>query len=216
MKSSEIHLTKLSSAKKQLQAAIRMYFMEEDELAIHTIASAVYSVLKDLKKNRGKDEVDDIFNASLNRLVSEYKNNSLSNEILSNPSLMELLKQLADTAEFSITTSKETKKAYWKESNKSSNFLKHADRDISDTLNLDSIDNTTLLMKCLNSYLDIIPEYPGVEGDLFYRYAIVVIPELNNFGWESDSLLKSLEMIPKEELKKFCYGAINSQNINHR
>lgn len=111
MKSSEIHLTKLSSAKKQLQAAIRMYFMEEDELAIHTIASAVYSVLKDLKKNRGKDEVDDIFNASLNRLVSEYKNNSLSNEILSNPSLMELLKQLADTAEVSITTSKEKKKS---------------------------------------------------------------------------------------------------------
>ena len=49
-----IHITKIAAAKRQLDAAIRMFFAGEDELAVHTIAAAAFRVLRDLHKKRGK------------------------------------------------------------------------------------------------------------------------------------------------------------------
>jgi hypothetical protein len=41
-------LTKLEAAKRQLEAAIRMFFKNEDILAIHTVSRAAFRVLYDL------------------------------------------------------------------------------------------------------------------------------------------------------------------------
>ena len=38
-KQATVHINKILAAKRQLGAAIRLYFIEEDELAIHTIAA---------------------------------------------------------------------------------------------------------------------------------------------------------------------------------
>lgn len=55
-----VHVTKLAAAQRQLRAAVRMFFAGEDELAIHTVASAAYR-LSDLKADRGRDEVGDYY-----------------------------------------------------------------------------------------------------------------------------------------------------------
>ena len=52
-------MTKLAAAQRQLCAAIRMFFDGEDELAVHTVASAAYGILRDLKAERGRDEAAD-------------------------------------------------------------------------------------------------------------------------------------------------------------
>ncbi len=51
----KIFVNKLSAAERQLSAAIRMYFMEEDQLAVHTVASAALNLYADLMKFRGKE-----------------------------------------------------------------------------------------------------------------------------------------------------------------
>jgi hypothetical protein len=61
MTHASLHITKLAAAKRQLQAAIRMYFMPEDELAVHTVAAAVYGLLKDIKRERGMNEAADAY-----------------------------------------------------------------------------------------------------------------------------------------------------------
>jgi hypothetical protein len=38
--SGTLHINKIAAASRQLDAAIRMFFAKEDELAIHTVASA--------------------------------------------------------------------------------------------------------------------------------------------------------------------------------
>src|SRR5215471_1616385 len=43
-------IAKLESAKRQLDAAIRMFFKNEDMLAIHTVSRAAFRVLFDLTK----------------------------------------------------------------------------------------------------------------------------------------------------------------------
>lgn len=55
-----VHLTKLAAAERQLNAAIRMFLMNEDELAVHTVAAAAFRILRDYKeKERGRSELAD-------------------------------------------------------------------------------------------------------------------------------------------------------------
>ena len=43
-----IHIIKIAAAERQLGAAIRLFFANEDALAIHTVAAAATKVLQDL------------------------------------------------------------------------------------------------------------------------------------------------------------------------
>jgi hypothetical protein len=48
-----IELTKADAARRQLQTAIRLFFMEGDLVSVHTLASAAQEVLRDLLKAKG-------------------------------------------------------------------------------------------------------------------------------------------------------------------
>jgi hypothetical protein len=43
---------KFDAARRQIECAIRVVAAEEDELAIHTLVMAAYSILEDLSKGR--------------------------------------------------------------------------------------------------------------------------------------------------------------------
>jgi hypothetical protein len=58
-----IHINKFAAASRQLDAAIRMFFAKEDELAIHTVASAAFRLLRDLTAKRGKNFTAEAFRA---------------------------------------------------------------------------------------------------------------------------------------------------------
>ena len=57
--SGKVYVLKLVAAERQLREAIRMFFEQRDELAIHTVASAAYRILRDMKENRGINEAAD-------------------------------------------------------------------------------------------------------------------------------------------------------------
>jgi hypothetical protein len=65
-KSATIFVTKLGAAERQLNAAIRMY-LDDEELAVHTVGAASYQVLQDLI---GKDKHDDAHALFLTALFS--------------------------------------------------------------------------------------------------------------------------------------------------
>lgn len=46
-------LSKLDVAKRQLETAIKLYFLEDDPVSIHTLSAAAYNILKDVGKNNG-------------------------------------------------------------------------------------------------------------------------------------------------------------------
>ena len=48
----EIRTSKLAAARRQLDAAIRMLFSGEDVLAVHTVASAATTILRDIAESR--------------------------------------------------------------------------------------------------------------------------------------------------------------------
>jgi hypothetical protein len=49
----KLKLSKLDCARRQLEMAIELYFMERDPVSIHTLAGAVYQLLADINRHRG-------------------------------------------------------------------------------------------------------------------------------------------------------------------
>src|SRR5713226_7570164 len=91
-----LHVTKLAAAKRQLQAAIRLFFLQEEELAIHTVASASYGLLKDLKRERGMSEAADAYLTTFFYLVRDFRRGTLPDDITSDPALMAEVQKIAE------------------------------------------------------------------------------------------------------------------------
>jgi hypothetical protein len=179
MQSAEIYVTKLAAAKRQLSAAIRLYFQGEDELAIHTIASASYRVLSDLKTDRGLDEASDYYFTSVFYIVRDYHRGTLPASFMDDPDAMRVICELADSLsitatssfrDFNTSVSPQFAANYWRKRNRSSNFLKHADKDARAAILSDDIDNLNLLMVALGAYIDLFGENIWPEGYVLGLY----------------------------------------------
>lgn len=180
MTGAEVHITKLASAERQLRAAIRLFFAEEDELAIHTVAAAAYQVLADLKRHRGRDEAADAYYTGLFYLVRDYQRGTLSEEMKGNAELMEWL--AANSESFPIDASSNPsqitasaapgvmRKKYWDERHRFANFLKHAGGDATASISLEKLDNLTLLLQGICAYLDLTGSLPGEEALVMQLY----------------------------------------------
>jgi len=213
MTASKINITKLAAAEHQLRAAIRLYFVAEEELAIHTIASAVYQILKDLKAKRGMNEAEDVVLASIFYVIRDYRRGTLPQEMTSDSDLMVWVRDLAeklpikDDAKIEnvkIDLPRETITEFWKKRNKIGNFLKHADRDSSSSIPLDEVDNLMLLLQCLNSYIDLTHDMLGNEGLVFQLYMGTYQEDQINPGSLNNELQKKLSGAPEAERRHLC------------
>jgi hypothetical protein len=224
MSPATLHVNKLSAAKRQLQAAIRLFFMEEDELAVHTIASASYGLLKDLKKDRGLSEAADSYLTSYFYLVRDFRRGTLPDHMTSDPNIMAEIEKIAEQlspitadsklSDVQVTVSPALEKKYWNESNQAANFLKHADRDTEGLLSLENVENNLLIMKCCSAYRDIAPDDLGNEGLVFAAFIAAANAAHRSSGSAFDSLLESLKRVPEEKRKAICFKVIVEMNAN--
>lgn len=53
IKENSLIISKLDSARRQLEIAIRLYFSDEDPISIHTLTAASYNVINDINKKSG-------------------------------------------------------------------------------------------------------------------------------------------------------------------
>ena len=175
----QIHVTKLEAARRQLRAAIRMFFADEDELAVHTVASAAYRLISDLKSQRGRDEVGDVYLTSMFYAVRDYHRGTLPGYLTDHPETMRSIRDLAETLPITATSeyndvtvqvSPDIAREFWKHRNKVYNFLKHADNDANRHISLDEVDNLLLLMQACGSYSDLTGGNVGAEGYALWLY----------------------------------------------
>lgn len=224
MTTAALHINKLSAAKRQLQAAIRMYFQPEDELAVHSVAAAAYGLLKDIKKSRGRSEAADSYLVSIFYVVRDFRRGTLPPAVTSDSSFITEVERLADELRLITADSKlsdlrasigpEVERRYWNDTNRAANFLKHADRDVVNTLPLKSIDNELLIMKSVSAYQDVAPDDLGNEGLVFQAY-VTAGNESYKMGTSSfDSLVASMRKVPAEHRPELCYRVIVEMNSN--
>lgn len=224
MSAASLHVTKLAAVKRQIQAAIRLFFLEEDELAIHTVASAAYGLLKDLKRDRGQSEAADSYRTTFFYLVRDFRRGTLPAHFTSDPSIMAEVERIADQlspitadsklSDVQVTISRDLEKQYWNENNRAANFLKHADRDTDGTLQLEKIDNNLLLLKCCSAYRDIAPDDLGNEGLTFEAFTAANNPSRKATVSTFDSLVESMRRMPSEHRLELYYKVIIDLNAS--
>lgn len=221
MRSATVHVSKLAAAQRQLGAAIRMFFSEEDDLAIHTIASASYQLIKGIKMARSKNEATDFYLTSIFYAVRDYRLGTLPSHMTSDPDLMEWVRNTARDLPIEATSKLEEvsaylttddAKKYWCKRNRAANFLKHADKDANAHIALDEIDNRDLIMQVLSAYSDLLKDGLGAEGRVFWLFSSVShgdsrgLPE--NWRKVGDRLLA----IDANCRRKFCAELIDKLN----
>jgi len=224
MSTATLHITKLAAAKRQLQAAIRLLFLEEDQLAIHTVASAAYGLLKDMKRERGQSEAAESYRTTLFYLVRDFRRGTLPAHLTADPSTMAEIERIADQlspitadsklSDVQVLIHPTQEKQYWKESNQAANFLKHADRDADGTLPLEKIDNNLLLLKCCLAYRDVAPDDLGNEGLVFEAFTAANNPAHQTTCSSFDSLVESMKHVPNDQRLALCHKVIVEINTN--
>jgi len=222
MAKTTLHINKLSAAKRQLQAAIRMHFQREDELAVHTVAAAAYGLLKDIKKSQGMSEAEDFYLVSVFYIVRDFHRGNLPEGIIQDSDFMAEVKSLAEqlspiTADSNLSDVRasiepELERRYWNDTNRTVNFLKHANSDIEKTLSLDTFDNMLLLGKAVSAYQDVAPDDLGSEGFVFAAF-ITASNDTNQMGDSSfSSLVESMREAPVEVRSELSYELITKMN----
>jgi hypothetical protein len=69
-----MQLTKLDGARRQIETAIKPYFACGDEVSIHTLAAASYSVIRDINEHRhGEPMLKDLHNVLSDDLAREFR-----------------------------------------------------------------------------------------------------------------------------------------------
>lgn len=222
MTTANLYVNKLSAAKRQLQAAIRMHFQPEDELAVHTVAAAAYGLLKDNKSSRGMNEAADSYLVGVFYVVRDFHRGTLPPSMTSDAVFMAEVKRLAEQlppisadsklSDVRATIGPELERKYWSDTNRAANFLKHADRDVQLTLRPEDLGNFLLLMKGVSAYQDVAPDDLGNEGLAFQAF-VAAGNESYRIGTSSfDSLVALLRKVPAEQRAGLCYRAIVQMN----
>lgn len=210
--SGKVYVTKLASAQRQLCEAIRMFFAGADELAVHTVASAAYRVLSDLKAKRGRDEVGDFFLNAVFYAVRDYRRGTLPDYLANNPEMMHWICDMADRLPITASSkfedivasvSPDLAKDFWRKRNAVANFLKHADWNPKPYISLEDVDNLQLLMQALSAYLDLTNDLIN-EGFVLWVYFNAVTGMKEGMPKEFRKYASDLEELDPDEQIRFC------------
>ena len=171
-----IFINKLEAARRQLDAAIRMTFANEDELAIHTVAAAAYRILRDMLHKRGRHDLEDLYRAGLYKMAKDFANGELSKDKLIELQTYDLVSTIAEdikvhgdevTAEnVPLILNESSKKAHWQAVSGVAGFLKHADRHPETLISLHDVNNESLIFHACLSYI-IVSHTATTEMEIF-------------------------------------------------
>ena len=149
----DVHITKQAAARRQIDAAIRILFAEEDPLAVHIVVDAARNLLVDLANKNEKQLVfwDDAYSDGLKQLQKHFPAKTL------------------------MWNLQKVKSWYGYESRRPANFLKHANDDATKTLNPATLNTDHLLLEACTIYMELGFK-PTPEMNAFARWHLAVYP----------------------------------------
>ncbi|MBI3374243.1 MAG: hypothetical protein HY017_21170 [Betaproteobacteria bacterium] len=148
----DVHITKQAAAQRQIDAAIRILFAEEDPLAVHTVVAAAHTILIDLAhKSEKQTALDDAYSHALKQLHEYLPHKTIGLDLRKFKTLFQRVRR------------------------QPANFLKHADRDAAETLNLATLETDHLLLEACARYRDLGFE-PTTEMYAFCKWHLAAYP----------------------------------------
>jgi hypothetical protein len=211
------HLTKFAAAQRQLNAAIRLTLRGEDEVAIHTIAAAAYRILRDIKQKEGRNELADLWALSLFKMANDLvckTNYELPKGIADSDYLVDLIKKVVGKiADGEIKTAEDLKvmipidqqQSHWRTFNASANFLKHADKDSDKSIDIEALDNDTLLLRASAAYIGLMGGEHTPETQAYGLYRFGADPECAEMELYKSDAGVQFRKLPIERRRQFCF-----------
>jgi len=193
-------------------------------LAVHTVASAAYRLIADLKQKIGRNETADYFLTSIFYVVRDYRRGTLPKQFTNNPEAMKWIVDIAEQLPITESTSYEEVGAFisseaasewWSKRNRVANFLKHADKDAQDHILHDEIDNLNLLMLALSSYCDLVKDDLGEEGLILWVYFNVFTGTAEKLPNRYLEMGKMLEELSEADRRSFCSAILTELRRNN-
>lgn len=189
---SDVLIIKAAAGQRQLDAAIRMLFSEEDLLAVHTVAAAALGIFGGLCKERGIPTPEDVSisialetaellmreNAMASMTVHVKSDGSVRppteeekekvSALISEHIKREIEKRRKDLAKWAIHLT-----------NRTTNFLKHADRDPNGAIEHDISDTDSLILRAIVNYMKLGFD-PTPEMDAYRTWHRAIYPREPN------------------------------------
>lgn len=196
---STIRILKLAAAQRQLDAAIRISFADEDPLAINTVASAAYQLLHDIRKHRGHRVLADEWTDSVlgagralarGELAAQHLESFKQDErfwsLIS--ALADQIREIGTDTKISelrsllrVQISHQAEAKHWREFKKAANFLKHADNDPDRSLDEKEVNPDRVILAACNLYFDcmgrLTPEMAVWSVYRFYVQERIALPD---------------------------------------
>jgi len=211
-----VHIKKIAAARRQLDAAIRMFFAREDELAIQTVASAAFRILRDLIEKRGKNITAEVLRNGIYSMAQQYAEGKLPNEklkLIESSKLMVVIKNILndelaqgekfDAGRIDVRMNRTGEKRAWPSN--AANFLKHADRDSEEHLALDEINNENVLIGACTAYLEIMR---APTNEILAFLAFWAVKNDADVGEEVRGLILKLRSIEERARHRLCANFI--------
>jgi hypothetical protein len=214
-----VQITKIAAAQRQLDAAIRMFFGREDELAIHTVAAAAFQVFRDLIQHRGKHFTSEVFRQGILSIAKQYVQGTLPPDkkaMIDGSDLMKMIAPLVadireqgdafDAQRLNVKVTKREEHKLWLSHAKV--FLKHAGQDPDGFLSSDDLDNEKILMAACAGYLEIM-KVPTPEIVAYFAFWAAKNHECDGLASEVQPFARQLEVANEAKRYKLCTAYLN-------
>jgi hypothetical protein len=207
-----IFVTKLGAAQRQLDAAIRMRLAGEDTLAIHTVLAAAYTIMRDLKRKRGRSDLVDGLSKGMFYIARDLATGKLKEmprQIAEHTRLVATITDLAKRikagekltpSDASVSVSPVYEEKYWREFNWPANFLKHADRDPDGKFSETNVDSDEFIMRASSAYIDLI----GKPTPEICVYAAYISKDHSDLDFLPEETLEKLKVVKPDVRGQLC------------
>ncbi len=221
---STIQINKIAAAQRQLDAAIRIFFQREDELAIHAVAAQAFQILRDLIKQRGRHFTSEVFRSGILSIAEQYVQGTLPPDkkaMIEGSSFMPTIAKLAerirvhgdnfDKESIHVNVSKQHEHKLWL--SETTVFLKHAERDPSGFLSEDGLDVEKMLMATCAAYVELIKQ-PTPEIMAYFAFWSVRNHQVDDLAEEVRQFARQLETANETQRYDMCAKFIRDTKAN--
>jgi hypothetical protein len=209
-----VQISKIAAAQRQLDAAIRMFFGREDDVAIHTVAAAAFQVLRDVIKKRGGHFTSEVFRQGLLSIAKQYVEGTLPTDtkvVIDGSNFITMIAPLIadireqgdgfDAKHIAVKVSKQQEHKLWL--SQATTFLKHADRDTDSFLSAGDLDNEKILMGTCAAYLEIM-KTPTPEIAAYFAFWSAKNREVDGLAKEIQPFARQLETVNETMRYELC------------
>ncbi len=208
-----VFINKLEAARRQLDAAIRMMFANEDELAIHTIAAAAYRILRDVLEKRGRHDLEYLYQAGLYGMAKAFALGQMSKKELIDLQLYDLVSPIAEDMkvrgdevtvdDIQLLLDDSNKKAHWRAMSCVSGFLKHADRLPEAAISLQDVNNESLIFHACAAYA-MVSHTSTPEMVVFHSFWAAAGARRNGLTTDQSEIVDYLQRLSPSRQRRAC------------